>query len=86
MKSLHGPIKTKPDYIINACTNTGVWVVQKKDPQNGIVLAEYDFVNRLYSGMETGGSSLPVESIGGIVEQSFTLTQKELNLALLHKE
>jgi len=85
MKQVKGPMEKAPEYYIGACTNTGVWIVEKRDPETGETLAQYDFVNQLYSGMETGGGYVPVDSIGGIVEQEFEITRKTLNSALISK-
>jgi hypothetical protein len=83
MKSLRQYVPTEPEYYIGACTNTGVWVVEHRDKDTGQKIAEYDFVNKLYGGMETGGGLVSVESLGGEVEQGFSLKQKNLNAALL---
>ncbi|MCB1558353.1 MAG: hypothetical protein KDJ50_05460 [Alphaproteobacteria bacterium] len=83
MKSLKQNIPSEPSYYIGACTNTGVWVVEHRNPETGLKIAEYDFVNKLYSGAETGGGFVSVESLGGEIEQSFFITQKTLNAALL---
>jgi len=83
MKSLRQFVPAEPEYFIGACTNTGVWVVEHRNKDTGEKIAEYDFVNKLYGGMETGGGLVSIESLGGEVEQSFSLTQKNLNAALL---
>jgi len=85
MKQVKGPMREAPDYYIGACTNTGVWMVEKRDPTTGATLAQYDFVNHLYSGAETGGGYVSVEALGGSVEQNFQITQKSLNAALIEK-
>ncbi|HPQ50078.1 MAG: hypothetical protein KDJ26_07005 [Alphaproteobacteria bacterium] len=83
MKQLKQKITESPEYYIGACTNTGVWMVERRDLQSGQKLAEYDFVNKMYAGQETGGGFVSVDSLGGTVEQSFQITQKQLNAALL---
>lgn len=85
MKQVKGPMEQAPDYYIGACTNTGVWIVEKRAPETGATLAQYDFVNHLYSGAETGGGYVSIDSLGGILEQEFKITQKNLNAALLEK-
>ena len=57
-QSLYEAAQTKkitesPEYYIGACTNTGVWMVERRDLQSGQKLAEYDFVNKMYAGQET---------------------------------
>ncbi len=86
MKNLRQNINEQYDYYIGACTNTGVWIVDQKDSQSGQILAQYDFVNKMYAGSETGGGFVSVESLGGEVEQNFQITRKNLNAALLAKE
>lgn len=83
MKNLRKTMPDRPQYYIGACTNTGVWMIEQRDPDTGQKLAEFDFVNRMYGGWETGGGLVSVESLGGEVEQSFVLTQKTLNAALI---
>lgn len=84
MKQLKQEMAEQPGYYIDACTNTGVWIVHHQDTQNG-TLTEYDFVNRLYAGQETGGDWIRVDAIGGYVEENFVTTQKTLNAALIRK-
>lgn len=62
MKSLRQFVPAEPEYYIGACTNTGVWVVEYRNKDTGEKIAEYDFVNKLYGGMETGGGLVSVES------------------------
>jgi hypothetical protein len=71
-----------PGYIIRACTNNGVWVVDQVDPIAGGVAAKYDFVNGDYAGPETGYSSVPVESLGEDVIQSYKSLRVTLNKSL----
>jgi hypothetical protein len=72
-----------PDYIIQSCTNTGVWIVEKMDPVSRVMLARYDFVNQEYNGPETGGAPLDIAALGGMQESDFKKLQKGLNQALL---
>lgn len=85
MKFLHKPIEYKPDYKVEACTSNGVWLVDHHNRDNGQILAQYDFVNKMYAGQETGYGFVSVESLGSEVEQKFTLMQKNINAALLSK-
>jgi hypothetical protein len=65
-------------YVVRACTNTGVWLVDRVDP-DGFTLQQYDFVNRDYSGPETGFGFVPVESLGDDVIRSYKDLHKTLN-------
>lgn len=71
-------------YLIKSCTNTGVWEVERIDTTSGAMLAHYDFVNKEYMGLDTGGAALPIESLGGVQERDFFSLQKALNKALLN--
>lgn len=86
MKNLRHTVPEKPDYYIGACTNTGVWMMDHLDPKTGDTLATYDFVNRLYAGIETGGGMVSVDSLGSPLEENFALMQKNINTTLLDHE
>lgn len=83
MRRLNTAFDDFPDYTIKSCTNTGVWLIEQTDRETGLITATYDFVNREYSGPETGGAALPIETLGGSQERSFFSLQKQLNKALL---
>lgn len=85
MKNLRRQMDILPDYFITACTSTGVWVVEQRDPATGDKIAEFDFLNKLYGGIETGGGLLPLESLGWEVESNFTATRKKINSTLLEE-
>jgi hypothetical protein len=68
-------------YVVRACTNTGVWMVDRVDP-DGLILSQYDFVNQEYSGPETGFGFVPVESLGDDVIQAYKKLHKDLNKSL----
>mgnify|MGYP000258107693 CR=1 FL=1 len=84
MHHLQTTPKDFPDYKIRACTNTGVWLVDQMDPATGTTVAHYDFVNKDYTGPDTGGATLPIETLGGSQERDFLALQKTLNKALLN--
>lgn len=69
-------------YVIQACTNTGVWLVEQIDPA-GLPVARYDFVNGEYAGPETGGSLVSVESLGDEVIRSYQALHRTLNKDLI---
>lgn len=71
-----------PGYVIRACTNDGVWVVDQVDPVIGNVAAQYDFVNGDYAGPETGYSPVPVESLGDDLIHSYRALRVSLNKGL----
>lgn len=71
-----------PGYVIRACTNDGVWVVDQVDPVAGGVAAQYDFVNGDYAGPETGYSPVPVESLGDDLIRSYQALRVTLNKGL----
>ena len=83
MRHLNGYAKDYPDYTIRSCTNTGVWIVEQKDSKTGVMVAQYDFVNREYMGADTGGALIHIEALGGQQERDFIVLQKALNKALL---
>ena len=70
-------------YIVRACTNTGVWMVDRVDP-DGFTMSQYDFVNGDYSGPETGFGFVPVESLGNDIIQTYKKLHKNLNKSLKH--
>lgn len=76
-----------PDVIkgfkINACTNTGVWMVDQYDEQ-GTLLKRFDFVNREYSGPESQGIFMPVDMMGADAPQRLNTIRQTLNDKLLH--
>lgn len=78
-------LKENPDvlagYVVRACTYTGVWMVDRVDP-DGMILSQYDFVNQEYSGPETGFGFVPVESLGDGVIQPYKKLHKDLNKTL----
>lgn len=84
MRHVQNSPKDFPDYRIRACTNTGVWMVDHIDPATGQTIASYDFVNKDYTGPDTGGTTLPIETLGGSQERDFIALQKTLNKALLN--
>ncbi len=83
MHHINITLKDYPEYLIRSCTNTGIWIVEKTDVQTGSMIARYDFVNREYSGADTGGSPIDIDSLGGTQESDFLDLQKSLNRALL---
>ena len=83
MRHMNGILKDYPDYIIRSCTNTGVWIVEKTDPQTGAVISRYDFLNKDYAGPETGSLPIQIEALGGGQESEFFSLHKSLNKALL---
>ncbi len=72
-------------YIIQSCTNTGVWLVEQRDSQSGQLLALYDFVNREYSMAQTGNSPISIDTMSESEKTQFLALQKNLNKALLDK-
>lgn len=83
MRHINASLEDYPDYIIRSCTNTGVWIVEQTDTKEGFVIARYDFVNKEYTGPDTGGSAIRIEALGGGQERSFLALQKSMNKALL---
>ena len=69
-------------FVIKACTNTGVWVVERVDPVMGTRLAEYDFLNGDYIGPETGFSPVAVDSLGDDLIRSYRALRISLNQSL----
>lgn len=84
MMHRNAPIQGFEDFLVRSCTNTGVWEVERVDIKSGAMLAHYDFVNKEYTGLDTGGAALPIESLGGVQERDFFSLQKALNKALLN--
>lgn len=71
------------NFIIQSCTNTGVWLVEERDAQSGQPLAVYDFVNREYSAPLIGPDPVPMDNMADNQRQEFLALQKKLNKALL---
>ena len=64
-------------FVIHACTNDGVWMVDQLDPA-GTTVAQYDFVNGDYAGPETGFGFVPVDSLGEETIQAYQTLHKTL--------
>lgn len=69
-------------YIIRSCTNTGVWIVEKKDASTGN-LEIYDFVNKEYTGFLTAETPTDFGMLENSHRQTILSLQKALNNALL---
>jgi hypothetical protein len=82
MKTLQSGGKIAEDFVVRACTNTGVWMVDRIDPNGGLV-GRYDFVNQDYAGPETGGGFVPVDSLGEDAVLTFTRLRQDINGRLL---
>lgn len=70
-------------YIIQSCTNNGVWLVEQRDPQTGRPLTLYDFVNREYTVGSAEAEPLPFDLMTEPEKAQFLSLQKNLNKALL---
>jgi hypothetical protein len=71
-------------FIVRACTNTGVWMVDQVDPHGGLI-SRYDFVNRDYADPATGGGLVSVDSLDTAAAATFAQMQKDLNRRLLEQ-
>ena len=65
-------------YVIHACTNTGVWLVDHV-AEDGSMIAQYDFVNGDYAGPETGFGLVPVDSLGERTLQAYRSVRQSIN-------
>lgn len=72
------------NYIIQSCTNTGVWLVEQRDMQSGQQLALYDFVNKEYSMAQTGNEPISMDIMSEPEKTQFLALQRNLNKALLN--
>lgn len=70
-------------YVIRACTNNGIWLVDRVDLLTGGMAAQYDFVNGDYAGPETGYSPVPVDSLGEDLVRSYKTLRTTLNHELV---
>lgn len=71
------------EYVIQSCTNTGVWLVEQRDVPSGRKIALYDFVNREYTTALTGDAAVFIDSMSESQKIQFLALQKKLNKALL---
>lgn len=83
-KNLNSKPDVLPGYVIRACTNDGVWLVDQVDPLTGGMAAQYDFVNGDYAGPETGYSPVPVDSLGDNLIRSYKVLRTTLNRDLVN--
>lgn len=82
MANLGSSPKGLENYIIRSCTNTGVWLVEKRDMTTGN-LEIYDFVNKEYTGSLTGETPTEFSVLEDDHRQRILALQKSLNNALL---
>lgn len=82
MRALNTDPEAIPGFVVHACTNDGVWMVDQVDPVAGTV-AQYDFVNGEYAGPETGYGFVPIDSLGEVTIQAYQSLHKTLNQSLL---
>ncbi len=68
---------------INACTNTGVWMVDEYD-EAGQLVKRFDFVNQEYAGPESQGIFMPVNMLGGDAPARLKTIRQALNEKLLY--
>lgn len=83
MANINKPVIGAEDYIIESCTNTGVWVVHQQDAQTGQVLVVYDFVNREFTPILTNSDPISIDAVSEPEKEAFFTLQKSLNQALL---
>jgi hypothetical protein len=84
MHALNNNPRIIPGYVIEACTNNGVWVVVTEDGA-GLQIARYDFVNGEYAGFETQGVARSVQELNPTITQNMSLLRKNLNTQLKEK-
>ncbi len=85
MKALRENPRVLPGYVIEACTNNGVWVVIAED-ETGIQKAQFDFVNGEYAGVETMGILTPVMELDPDLAENFASLRQSLNKELLEEK
>jgi hypothetical protein len=85
MAHIHKSPPTFDGYIIQSCTNTGVWMVQQQDIQSGQPIAIYDFVNREYSMAQPEAEPLTIDLMTEPEKAQFLTLQRNLNKALLNE-
>ncbi|MBL8641774.1 MAG: hypothetical protein JNL76_06630 [Alphaproteobacteria bacterium] len=72
-------------FIIQSCTNTGVWMVDEHDRTSDEKIAVYDFVNREYWAPQVTADPIPIDMMGDAEKIEFLALQRNLNKALLDK-
>ncbi len=85
MAHLHKSPAGWQDYIIQSCTNTGVWMVTQRDPKTAQIMTLYDFVNREYSSGQPEATPLSFDIMTDAEKNQFLTLQRNLNKALLEE-
>lgn len=85
MAHIHKSPPQYDGYIIQNCTNNGVWIVEQQDPQTSQMIALYDFVNREYALGSTETEPLTIDLMTDTEKTQFLTLQRNLNKALLNQ-
>jgi hypothetical protein len=83
MMHMNQPLKGAENYLIQSCTNNGVWMVEERDKTTDSPIVIYDFVNRELTRLTTENEPISIDTISSPEKEQFLALQKELNKALL---